>query len=179
MKEQLELFLDELEVDALLVRPEINYNVRKLCVCVYRGHPKGCPNYNNCDRCPPKAPYFDHYFDTSFPVWAIVQEFDLGAHSRRMLELHPKWSYRQSVCVLYWQAGVRKILREKCERHIESLTTQKTAWAKYNYEYEMTPEAMGVQVFKTLAKYGVILERHQPLGIVRLVALVAKVRDIG
>ena len=97
-------FFDDPCDDLLIkVNPVIDYTVRALCVEPYEAHPKGCPNVGKCDRCPPEAPLFDRFFDTSKPIYAIVNEFDLGSHVERLRVKHPDWSERQLRCVLYWQ----------------------------------------------------------------------------
>ena len=66
------------------VNPIIDYSVRKLCVQPYYNHPKGCPNFNKKDGCPPIAKYFDKVYDTNQPVYAICNIFDLKSHVERM-----------------------------------------------------------------------------------------------
>jgi len=172
MEEQLELNFDEPEYGEIRINPVIDISVRGICISSYPGHPRGCPNFNHADRCPPRAPIFDLYFDLSYPVYALIQEFDLRKHRTRMKEAHPKWSERQCSCVLYWQKSARKALRERCMGFIGNM-------CQAGYEYELTPEAMGVNVFETMKNAGITIERRQPLNIVRLVAVIAKKRIIN
>ena len=131
------------------VEPVIDYSVRKLCCQPYPLHPKGCPNYNKHKRCPPKALYFDQVFDLTKPVYAVVNEFDLGTHIERMKFKHPDWSERQLRCVLYWQGTARKQLKAQIRKELAALP---------NYAVTMNPEGMGVDVTKTMSQAGIILE---------------------
>lgn len=133
------------------VNPLIDYSVRGLCVKEYPGHPKGCPNYNKKTGCPPKVQKYDVLYDISKPVYAIVNQFDFGEHVERMSKLHPGWSERQCECCLYWQpkarnqllVGIRQFLRDHPE---------------YIGNVEPCPEAMGIEITKTLIPVGIELE---------------------
>lgn len=133
----------------LEVKPHIDARVRGLCVTPYPLHPKGCPNVGKCDRCPPKAPMFGDAFDLSRPVFALVNEFDLGAHVERMRLKNPDWTDRQLYCVLYWQNTARKQLDEKIQSVLPALSGYEATWC---------PEGMGVNVTTTLGRAGIRLE---------------------
>ena len=145
------------------VVPVINRAVRQLCVKPYALHPKGCPNYGKRQTCPPFAPRFDDIYDMSEPVYAVVNEFDIGRHVTTMHEKHPAWSYRQLSCCLYWQAGARKALKDRVILKLTILPS--------HYEATFCPEAMGVDVTATLKNIGIILE-WPPQMIARQVALI-------
>lgn len=150
---------------AVRVYPIINRSIMGLCFKPYPGHPHGCPAAGKTDRCPPLAPDFDKAFDLSRPVYAVVNEFDLGAHATRMLAKHPKWSDRQCRCVLYWQGTARKQLKEKIEKVLAN-----PALAGYGSTW--CPEGMGVNVTETMKAAGVVLE-WPPERIARQVAFIA------
>ena len=143
------------------VIPAIDYSVRRLCPKPYYNHPRGCPNFGRKKGCPPGAPLFDQVYDISQPVYAIINEFDIGSHIERMREKHPEWSEHQLKCVLYWQGGARKQLKGRC---IEFLRSHP------GYQIEMCPEAMGVNITETLRSVGIELE-WPPVHIARQVAL--------
>jgi len=63
---------------------------------------------------------------------------------------NPNWSEHQLKCVLYWQGSARKKLKEKCIQFLKEFK---------GYHIEACPEAMGVNVFETMEKVGVVLER--------------------
>ena len=130
--------------------PVIDHRVRALCVHEYPGHPKVCPNFGKRANCPPTAPYFERIFDMGSPIYAVVNEFDIDGHFRRMKEKHPGWSDRQAYCPLYWQPKARKALRLKVEDALKELPAE--------YVPETCPEALGVDVTATLAAVGVMLE---------------------
>jgi predicted metal-binding protein len=126
-------------------------NVRNWCRLPYPGHPNGCPNWNQRDECPPKVSLVSDRFDLLKDHWFIVVEFNLAQHRKEMLEKHPNWSLKQANCCLYWQGGVRKQLKDLCklmQEHNNQLI------------YTLIPEAMGVNVFKTMQKHGIILKRN-------------------
>ncbi|MGE5579639.1 MAG: hypothetical protein ACM3WU_06270 [Bacillota bacterium] len=145
----------------LRVEPIIQPEVRALCWRPYPGHPRGCPNIGRRETCPPTAPLFSDAFDLSQPVYAILTEFDLGAHVARMKEKHPNWSDAQLRCCLYWQSRAR--------------ASQKAAVRAFlcdhpGYQVTTVPEAMGVNVTETLKAAGIQLE-WPPVHLVRQVAL--------
>ena len=133
----------------LPVLPVFDKSVRGLCVCCYEGHPKGCPNFNHADRCPPKAPMLPEVFDMSGPFFAIYSRFPLGEHVEAMRQAHPNWSYRQLSCVLYWQGTARKKLKAE-------ITAFKVA-NPGKWLIETTPEAFGLNVTETMKRIGIDL----------------------
>lgn len=141
---------------------KINHRMRALCLHPYPGHPKGCPNFGKRETCPPAVPLFEKVYDLNKPIYAIVNDFDMHSHTKKMKEQHPKWSYRQCSCVLYWQPSAKKKLLEKINK------TQIPA----GYEIVKLPEGMGVDVTGTLASAGITLE-WPPVNIARQVVLVA------
>ena len=118
------------------------------CCHPYPGHPKGCPNFpKGCTR------GFDfEEVRNKYQWFAIVEEFDLVNHAGMMKKKHPGWSDRQCRNPLYWQGGVRKRLREKAEKPDPKLH-------EWGHMYMPIPGAHGANVFETMAKVGVILER--------------------
>ena len=128
------------------------------CTLAYPNHPKGCPNFPEC----PES-YFD-FQDTS-KIWtywyAVVEEFDLLAHALKMKSIYPTWTERQCKNLLYWQKGVRSRLNKKA----------RAVYKKGDVILEI-PEACGVNVFETMAKAGVVIDRYP--DIVRKVMLIGK-----
>jgi hypothetical protein len=140
-----------------VVHPVIDHKVRGLCRCPYPGHERtkfnsgGCPNFGKVDRCPPRAPVYEETCDLTKPVYAIWTTFDLAAHVEKMRDKHKKWTWRQLVNCLYWQPTARANLRRETERFLQEHP---------GYQVETTPEAMGVNVFETMASIGETLERR-------------------
>jgi predicted metal-binding protein len=145
------------------VSPVLDPSVRGLCCRPYDLHPKGCPNFGKRATCPPQAPLFFSVYDADRPVWAVVNEFDLGGHVDRMRAAHSDWSDRQLRCVLYWQGGARAELKRQIAAALRALPGCRA---------ETCPEAMGVNVTATLAAEGITLE-WPPVRIARQVALIA------
>jgi hypothetical protein len=139
-------------------------SVRSICRRPYDLHPKGCPNFGKRETCPPRARLYWEAYDLTQTVYAVVNEFNLGKHVERMRTLHPDWSDRQLRCVLYWQAGARRELKNK----ISAL--RERGQFPVGYVIETCPEAMGVNVTATLLGVGIALE-WPPVRIVRQVAL--------
>ncbi|MBD3261395.1 MAG: hypothetical protein GF334_06870 [Candidatus Altiarchaeales archaeon] len=140
----------------------IDMRARQWCELPYPNHPKGCPNYNKRKTCPPIVSTVKERFDLQKPLWVGVVDFDLAAHMERMREKHPDWSARQLACVLYWQAGVN--------RRLKDLTL---SFHKKNKGtiYTLCPEAMGVHVLKTMRRLGFNIRRN-PTQIVYKVSLI-------
>ena len=150
-----------MNIKIIKVNPQIDLSVRGLCVKPYPGHIRGCPNFNHKDGCPPRAPLFSDIYDLSESVYAIVNIFDFKEHVDKMKQLHPNWSKRQLDCCLYWQPKARKQLILGIKLFI-----------KKNPRYHVTtcPEAMGIEVTKTLELVGTQLE-WPPLNVTYQVAL--------
>jgi len=140
----------------------INYKSREWCKIPYPGHSKGCPNYGMSKNCPPIVPRVEECFDLQKPHYFVVSTFDLGSHIKKMKSLHPNWSDSQARCVLYWQNGVRKNLKESVYNNFGK-----------DVFFTLLPEAMGVNVFSTLDKLGIKFER-KPQETVTKVALVGE-----
>jgi len=146
---------------------EINYKCRGYCTIPYRGHKKGCPNYNNHEECPPKVKLVNDVFDLDRRMFFVVEEFNLKFHVEKMREKHPDWSEFQLKNLLYWQGGVRKNLRLKCEEFLRICKEK----SKDKLIYTLLPEAMGVMVINTALKLGIPIERT-PVDKVFKIALV-------
>jgi hypothetical protein len=112
------------------------------------------------------APLFDQAFDLSAPVYAVVNEYDLGGHVARMKADHPDWSDRQLYCVLYWQPTARRALSERIKAALRDPRC-------IGYRAETCPEAMGVNITETLRFAGIELE-WPPERVARQVALLGK-----
>jgi len=152
------------ESKMIQVTPVIDSRVRGLCVRAYEGHKKGCPNYNDpkhAYRCPPQAPLFQSYFSMDYPIYAVINEFDLGAHVERMLA-KPKANGKlrtleEARCVLYWQGTARKQLKSAIGNALRQLNPPGLD-PRHCYEATWCPEGMGVDVTRTLAAVGIPLE---------------------
>lgn len=151
--------------------PEVvlDLRMRGMCRLPYPLHPKGCPNFDHKDGCPPNAVLFSNRFDLQQPVFAIINEFDLGAHVERMRTDHPGYSMRQLECCLYWQNTARKQLREQVNLFL-------LEHCDFGFMADNCPEAGGVNVTETLRRVGVELE-WPPRMIVRQVAIAGRLLD--
>ena len=137
------------------VKLVIDHSVRALCTRAYPGHPKGCPNFDKCDRCPPKAPPIEDVLDLRWDVVAIYNVFPLGAHVARMRIKHPTWTERQLANCLYWQGTARAQLKKM----IASFHTDiMMLMPGVRYTVLTTPEACGVNVTETMRGAGIVLE---------------------
>lgn len=153
-----------IEVTGSLVIQEA---AREWCKLPYPDHPKGCPAYGR-KTCPPKVGLVQDLFDLSRKHWFIIVPFDIAAHAAGMKERHPQWSDRMCRNCLYWQGGVRKELRAQARRVVgEKPGTISTD----------CPEAMGVNVFRTCHRHGIMM-RKNPQHMVHKVALVGYGRGV-
>ncbi len=65
-------------------------HIRALCKTPYYGHPKGCPNYNKKEGCPPQRLIAD-FFDLEKDLYLIFTEFNIGEFAEKMRLAHPEW----------------------------------------------------------------------------------------
>ena len=130
----------------LIELKEVVYNVRARngvwCTHPYYNHPWGCPNFPKCIK---KYTDFSVVAD-QYKWYAVTESFDLKSHAKMMKEKLPHWTERQCRNPLYWQGSVRKRLLNK-------------ALAVGGNVVLTIPEACGVNVFETMSKVGIILER--------------------
>ena len=138
-----------------VVEPVIDPRVRGLCTKPYEGHPKGCPNFGRCDRCPPHAPTIENMIDLSRPVFVVWNAFPLGEHIEKMRVKHPDWTERQLLNCLYWQGTARKQLKQKIEDFRWYTLIRNPG---FRYIVLTTPEACGVNVTETMASVGEALQ---------------------
>ena len=143
---------------------KIEERVRHFCKLPYPNHPHGCPNYNQTHFCPPQIPMVDEFIDLNRQHWFVICEFDLGFHMRTMKVKHPDWSEKQLANVYYWQNSVRSRLRIETEGFIKDKQD-------INLVYTLLPEAMGVNVFRTVIPLGLKI-KARPKKMVYKIALV-------
>jgi hypothetical protein len=93
---------------------------------------------------------FDEVFDISKPVYLVYYKYDIKSHMEKMKKRHPHWSERQLRNVLYWQGTAKKMHRLEMDKF-------RLKYGHLGYELA-TPEALGVDVTKTLAMAGINLE---------------------
>lgn len=148
------------------VHPVIDYKMRKLCVQPYYNHPKGCPNFNKKEGCPPQAEFFDKTYDLIQPIYAICNIFDYKTHIEKMRKKQPNWSERQIHCVLYWQNGARSHL----SKHIVNFLREHNG---EGYRIAKCPEAMGVNLTETMKNAGIVLE-WMPVNVAYQIVLASK-----
>lgn len=140
----------------LIPLPEVVYDRRAKdgtwCQHPYHNHPKGCPNF--VKGCTNRIDFKG--IGEKYRWYAIVEEFDLKSHAAMMKTKHPDWSERQCRNPLYWQGGVKKRLREKAYQLDPNLH-------EWGHIYLPIPEAHGVNVFDTMTKAGIVLDRKPDL----------------
>ena len=133
---------------------EIVYDIRARdgtwCTLSYPNHSKGCPKF---PKCPSGRPDFR---DLNYNEWfAIIVEFDLGRYVELRRLKHPGQSERQLRNLLYWQGKVRAGLRKA----ILYQTDHNLLGENKDIILDI-PEACGINVFETLAKVGILLDRN-------------------
>lgn len=150
----------------------IDKKTRDWCKLPYPGHPKGCPNYNKKDTCPPIVPLVTDKFDLSQQHWIAVTKFNLKEHASALKEKHPDWSDKQCRCCLYWQNTVRKELRGFVNEFIKEMNFISNFSANIGeLDSTLIPEAMGVNIFRTCHRVGIKIKKN-PSDIVYKVALI-------
>lgn len=146
-----------------LIRTPADY-----CQLPYPGHRKGCPMFGTRDCCPPRAKRLDEVYDIYNYSGLSYVAFNLEWYAKEMKNEHPNWTEKQCKCCLYWQGSVRKVLKNFCEKVIKEMRAG-------DFSYEMIPEAMGLDVFKTMANLDIILERN-PQKVVYKVAFIGRLK---
>jgi hypothetical protein len=157
----------------------LNNLARLWCKLPYRDHPGGCPSYGKKPSCPPRAPLIAEFIDLSRPIFAVWVRFDLAAHKRKWLAVHPTHSDRQAGNLLYWQPRVIQELRDHASSFSRFLT--KTSILSESpsgppaagTRFTLCPEAMGVNVIATALRLGIPVSLHpQRDGTVYKIAII-------
>lgn len=156
------------------IQPVLDENVRQLCCRPYYNHPNGCPNYGKRDICPPRAPILQQVFNIDKPILAIWCSFNLALHRDKMRAKHPTWSQKQLECCLYWQGRVNKQLRKAVEYNLIRYPLFNNAT---NLISTFVPEAMGVNVTKTMKNAGVILEWPPQKTVIKIAFVGVSIKD--
>ena len=157
----------------------------KWCILPYPGHPKGCPNYNKNQLCPPSIMNFTGELDKFKFFYLVYAKFDLYNYKKEMLKIHPNWSERQATCVLYWQSSVKKHLKEYI-KNIYVKNNKKSIYIlscgsgfqddTFLQEDVYSMEAVGINVFKTLKKNEILFELKPKNFVLLLNLLCTKAR---
>ena len=132
------------------------------CTLPYPDHPKGCPNFPKCPN--NYRDFIEIDYGQKRNWFAVIEEFDLKAWAERRKLKHLGYSERQARNLIYWQNGVRSRLRKKAYPDYPNRPADRIVLE--------IPEACGVNVFETMAKVGIVIDRHP--DIVRKVMLVGR-----
>ncbi|MCL5733089.1 MAG: DUF2284 domain-containing protein [Patescibacteria group bacterium] len=122
-----------------------NPRIRNLCLCPYRKHPKGCPNFNIKKSCPPRTPLFADVFQEEVFIAALV--FDFREYVAKKKLEHPDWTERALRNPRHWQGHLRSELRKFVMLNLPT-----------GYAPIFSPEAMGINVTATCRNTGLALE---------------------
>lgn len=136
-------------------------HVQNYCKRRSERFPKGCPNYNKKETCPPNQPLIDEVLNFSKPIYIIYTEFDIGDFAKKMWKKHPEWTERQAYNCRYWQPRARKFQKKEEVKAVNELGLTKVV---------DSPEAHGVHLDFLMRKIGIELE-WPPRKITRLVSL--------
>lgn len=159
-------FIEEIKI----IQPKKLFFIDKpieLCRLPYPGHKNGCPNiikntnlgiseYKKNIDCPPFAIGLKDRYDLSKIYFLCYVKFNLKKQKEKMKLLHPEWSDKKCKCLFYWQKSCIKELKKKCNTFVRGSFPPND---KY-FGYELIPEAMGLDVFKTMKNCGIELERN-------------------
>ncbi|MCK9591419.1 MAG: hypothetical protein M0Q91_05350 [Methanoregula sp.] len=153
---------DAIELEHIIYDPSARNG--KWCCAPYENHPHGCPNFTK--GCTSKRPPFTELISKYDHWYAVVEIFNLKAHAEKMRADHPEhigkngkiisaWTERQCRNPLYWQGTVRHNLKLKAERLNDYF---EYFYGSRGFLLDI-PEANGINIFETMAKVGIILER--------------------
>ena len=134
------------------------------CLDPYYKHPKGCPNWNYKEGCPPHVPYFPKVYSKDIYIATVRFNFADYLASRKLA--HPDWTEKALKNPRHWQGHVRSELRSFLFDYLSD-------HPNIDGEIIFNPEALGINVFATCEKAGIILE-HTPEHFVYNVAIIAK-----
>jgi len=128
--------------------------VTQLCTASFYKHPKGCPNYNKKEGCPPNQPLIDEILDFQRDLFAIYTEFNVGEFAEKIKSAHPDWkSPRQWYNPRYWQPKARKFQRQE----------EKNAKEEYSLDVILnSPEANGLNVTGLMKEIGIAMKWNWP-----------------
>lgn len=127
----------------------LDKRVGQWCQLPYPDHPLGCPNYGKRNACPPYAPSVHDFFDLTKRHWFLITEFPFSLYIEEMRSKHPSWSEKRLRCLLYWQGHIRKVQHQRIDAFRGQF--QDTL-------FSLLPEAMSINIFKTLRYSGVDIE---------------------
>jgi predicted metal-binding protein len=156
------------------------------CTLPYPNHPNGCPNYNKNPLCPPTTQILDNKLDSFNAFYLVYARFQLNEYVKEMMKRHPKWSYRQASCVLYWQGSVKRriktILKQIYRKNPNNqfyLFASGSGFKEIlnNQEKIYSMEAAGIDVFKTLRNNDIEFE-IKPKKFLLLVNLLCAARPL-
>lgn len=150
--------------------------VREWCRLAYPDHPRGRRNYGKCDLCPPKAPYRADILDTFSHFKTIYAVFDFKRYKELVIEAHDQWTERQVENVLWWQSGVKNVLKQKVlsnyVRGARDIVADVILGAGSGFGNYQSMESAGIDVFTTMRKNGIQMERR-PINNITIVSLIA------
>lgn len=133
----------------------IVYDTEIQCLCTrpFYKHPRGCPNYNKKDGCPPNQLLINNVLDFEKDLYVIYTEFPVEKFAKRMKKRHLKWSQRQIYNPRLWQSHARKLQR------IEEVKVMKENGLT---KIILSPEAHGVNVTELMKNIGISLKWEWP-----------------
>jgi hypothetical protein len=174
VEEETQKTMNERNVDGFEELKEIVWDSRAndgtWCSLPYPIHPKGCPRFPICVK---NRLTQDELIKENRRWFAVIETFDLKHHAALMKQKHPDWSERQCRCLLYWQNHVRKKLLNRTYEYSRKLSPSYLHKANIILE---VPEANGINVFATMAKVGVILQKNP--DIVKKIMLIGVTQDV-
>lgn len=115
--------------------------IQSLCHRKYRGHNRGCPNWNK-DGHPPNFPILSEVAQPGTER-LIGIKFDISDHFDNMRKKHPEWSEYQVKNCLYFQGRTKKMLKEYI----------KTMNIPSEYTIDLNVSRYGINVNRSLRKF--------------------------
>ena len=126
------------------------------CRTPYPKHPRGCPNWNYKEGCPPQTkPFLNLYLPG---VRVVIAQMDFGRYLTLKKQRHPDWTERALRNPLHWQGH----LRAKLNMYVSSLEIPP------GFEIVDNPEAMGINIFETCHRADFVLERNPTLFVCKI-----------
>lgn len=158
------------------------------CLCEYRNHPDGCPNYGDKDWCPPQAHEFPSGVDISNynvirghndemfllrlkpgmepTMWLFIRRFDLKGWVKKLRDANPKMSDRQARIPYLYNDRVYRQIYADAESYRWTLGKPTILLRR--------PEANGVNLFGTSRSNGGPQLQKNPVDDAHFMAILAE-----
>lgn len=123
--------------------------VNRQCIQPYWKHPKGCPNFNSKEGCPPGILHIEDEYDLNKPIFLLAARFPFLKFISEKKIQHPDWSMRALINQRHWQPTSKKNFWENVELFLQEHP---------EYNVLRNPEGQGVNIPGTARNCGIDIQ---------------------